>query len=235
MKILKPKLIATLLCLSGIFSISSTAHANEYTLRDGANNTFVKQFKNWGKTPLDLRIDSTSNGANIQNIAYSIEILNSLGLDEAYLAQSIENVSDHVAQYFKKNRNLRGMMFLEMIVFPGYKTPYQFNLDFFPQDKKDALIPINKALMEQSKCNPQGFCTMFSLSNYTYLPLGHNPQYPQDFNPQEFIDHYNTSTHPTPYPYHTSKEANKALIIKIFMGTNGYVMNSEDIKKITKQ
>lgn len=183
------------------------------------------------ETPAQSRFRSADRGASLQVTQYPQELFESLKLNEQNFADEINAFVTNTGRYFTRNRELKGIFKAQIMLFTSYKKPFAYTEEFAKENNIpiEALIQMNKNIVNNNKCNSEGFCFTMLLADFDYF----DEDFKDEFDKQDyikFLSQFNTSqiSH-----YSGLKKTNEPLLFTMYLGTNGKLITEEEIKIIS--
>lgn len=175
---------------------------------------------------------SVNHGAAAQYIIYSQSDLDNTGIDQAKLGEDINYFVSHTGDYFKTRQDLKGSLYVLLMLYPGYKGAYQYPLEqAAPESKKD-LVELNRMIKDNSQCNKEGFCTLFTLADISYT--SGSPK-KNKFNKQDYYKYIKDKNKITWQHYPTQSVDLEPIVIILVISTNGQNNEPEAVERYLRQ
>lgn len=205
------------------FLLSTSAHAQE----NCPNHCLSKELFEIHQPSEEKIKNSLENSASLQEIIYSPEKLNNLGLDQALLANEIRFISHRTADYFKFISQAKGAIVIGVVYYPGYPDAFQFK----NASSNDFLKRYNQDIKKNSHCNSFHYCGLLS-----YEEIFYSDEKDYQFNKIDYAKFMDKTQYSGPFyfPFNSNPEELTPTKIYLVIGVNGHLVKKQELERFIK-
>lgn len=215
-----------------LITTHSTSQANNHSdMYLNCKSTCLETYTEGLRDDFQQTVQRSANGAGVQHIFYSKEVLEQLGVDQKKMAEEINYITDIISSHFKSIPQYRGQLAIRfvyiaknwgMLVYPEYEgQTYNHSTE-------------HQHLNKYAICDAKNRCYSFIIDKSYYID--ENPRAKHEINTLvEFyssdID-YNGRSGIKLFPPH--KEKYPMFTVQVIMGVNGHVVSKSDAQRLIR-